>query len=35
VDTRFLNSPPRPEGVSDAVADILYAPLDYAVVART
>jgi SAM-dependent methyltransferase len=35
VDTRFLNPPPRPEGVNDAVADILYAPLDYAVVART
>jgi hypothetical protein len=35
VETRFLNPPPRPEGVNDAVADILYAPLDYAVVART
>jgi SAM-dependent methyltransferase len=35
VETRFLNPPPRPEGVSDAVADILFAPLDYAIVART
>jgi hypothetical protein len=34
VETRFLNRPPRPEGVTDAVADILFAPLDYALVAR-
>jgi SAM-dependent methyltransferase len=35
VETRFLNPPPRPEGVSDEVASILYAPLDYAMLART
>jgi SAM-dependent methyltransferase len=35
VETRFLNPPPRPEGVSDGVAEILFAPLDYAIVART
>ncbi len=34
VETRFLNAPPRPDGVSDAVADILFAPLDYAIIAR-
>jgi SAM-dependent methyltransferase len=35
VETRFLNSPERPEGIAPEVADILFAPLDYAVVART
>jgi O-antigen chain-terminating methyltransferase len=34
VDARFLDPPPRPDGVSDAVAEILFAPLDYALVAR-
>ena len=34
-ETRFLNPPERPEGVAPEVADILFAPLDYAVVART
>jgi SAM-dependent methyltransferase len=34
-ETRFLNPPPRPEGLNKEVADILFAPLDYAVVART
>jgi SAM-dependent methyltransferase len=34
VDTRFLDPPPRPDGVSDAVAEILFAPLDYALVVR-
>jgi SAM-dependent methyltransferase len=35
VETRFLNAPARPEGVDDRVAEILFAPLDYAIVART
>jgi SAM-dependent methyltransferase len=35
VETRFLNPPPRPEGVREEVAEILFAPLDYAIVART
>jgi O-antigen chain-terminating methyltransferase len=34
VETRFLNPPPRPEGVREEVAEILFAPLDYAIVAR-
>jgi O-antigen chain-terminating methyltransferase len=35
VETRFLNAPPRPDGVDERVAEILFAPLDYAIVART
>jgi SAM-dependent methyltransferase len=35
VETRFLNPPPRPDGVDERVAEILFAPLDYALVART
>jgi SAM-dependent methyltransferase len=35
VETRFLNPPERPDGVAPEVADILFAPLDYAVFART
>jgi O-antigen chain-terminating methyltransferase len=36
VETRFLNPPARPDdGVASEVADILFAPLDYAIVART
>jgi SAM-dependent methyltransferase len=35
VETRFLNSPARPDGVEDRVAEILFAPLDYAIIART
>jgi O-antigen chain-terminating methyltransferase len=34
VETRFLNPPDRVEGVAPEVADILFAPLDYAIVAR-
>jgi O-antigen chain-terminating methyltransferase len=34
VDTRFLNPPDRVEGVVPEVADILFAPLDYAIIAR-
>jgi SAM-dependent methyltransferase len=34
VETRFVNPPPRPEGVSERVADILFAPLDYAIIAK-
>jgi hypothetical protein len=34
VETRFLNHPPRPDGVTAEVADILFAPLDYALIAR-
>jgi O-antigen chain-terminating methyltransferase len=34
VDTRFLNPPDQVEGVAPEVADILFAPLDYAIIAR-
>jgi hypothetical protein len=34
VETRFFNAPPRSADVSGDVADILFAPLDYALVAR-
>jgi SAM-dependent methyltransferase len=33
-ETRYLNAPERPDGVDPRVADILFAPLDYAIVAR-
>ncbi len=35
VETRFLNPPPRPDGVDPEIAEILFAPLDYAIVARS
>ena len=35
VDVRFANEPERPDGVDARIADILFAPLDYAIVART
>jgi hypothetical protein len=35
VETRFLNAPPQPDGVEPQIAEILFAPLDYAIVART
>jgi SAM-dependent methyltransferase len=34
VETRFLNPPDPVEGVAPEVADILFAPLDYAIIAR-
>ncbi len=34
-ETRFLNAPERPDGVDERVAEILFAPLDYAILART
>jgi O-antigen chain-terminating methyltransferase len=34
VDVRYANEPERPEGVDPRIADILFAPLDYAVLAR-
>jgi 2-polyprenyl-3-methyl-5-hydroxy-6-metoxy-1,4-benzoquinol methylase len=34
VETRFLNEPERPADASGPVADILFAPLDYAILAR-
>jgi SAM-dependent methyltransferase len=34
VETRFLNAPARVAGVAPEVADILFAPLDYAILAR-
>jgi SAM-dependent methyltransferase len=34
LETRYLTEPPRPEGLDPSVADILFAPLDYAIVAR-
>src|SRR5438445_13395354 len=35
VDVRYANEPERPDGVDPRVADILFAPLDYAILART
>ena len=35
VETRFLNAPETPEGLEPRAAEILFAPLDYAIVART
>src|SRR5205807_4519661 len=35
VETRFLNAPAQGDGVAREVADILFAPLDYAILART
>ena len=34
VETRYLNAPERPADVDPRVAEILFAPLDYALVAR-
>jgi SAM-dependent methyltransferase len=34
LELRYQNEPARPEGVDPHVAEILYAPLDYAIVAR-
>jgi SAM-dependent methyltransferase len=34
LETRYLSEPMRPDGVDPHVADILFAPLDYAIVAR-
>jgi O-antigen chain-terminating methyltransferase len=34
VEVRYANEPERPDGVDPRVADILFAPLDYAIVAR-
>jgi SAM-dependent methyltransferase len=35
VEVRYANEPERPDGVDARIADILFAPLDYALVART
>jgi SAM-dependent methyltransferase len=35
VETRFLNAPEPVEGVDPRLNDVLFAPLDYAIVART
>src|SRR5712692_1590317 len=35
VETRFLNAPAQGDRVAREVADILFAPLDYAILART
>ena len=35
VETRFLNAPEPPADVDPRVAEILFAPLDYAILART
>ncbi len=35
VETRFVNPPERPDDIAPEVAEILFAPLDYAIVART
>ena len=35
VETRFLNAPEPAEGADPRLNEILFAPLDYAVVART
>jgi SAM-dependent methyltransferase len=34
LETRYLTEPARPEGLDPSVAEILFAPLDYAIVAR-
>jgi SAM-dependent methyltransferase len=34
VEIRYANEPARPEGVDPLVGDVLFAPLDYAIVAR-
>ena len=34
LETRYLTAPARPEGLDPSVAEILFAPLDYAIVAR-
>jgi SAM-dependent methyltransferase len=34
LETRYLSEPPRPEGLDPSITDILFAPLDYAIVAR-
>jgi SAM-dependent methyltransferase len=35
VETRFLNAPRHADDVDDRIREILFAPLDYAIVART
>src|SRR4029078_4601337 len=35
VDTRFLNAPRHAHDVDERIRQILFAPLDYAIVART
>ena len=35
VEVQYANAPEPPDGVDPRVADILFAPLDYAIVART
>jgi SAM-dependent methyltransferase len=35
VDTRFLNAPRHADDVDERIREILFAPLDYAIVART
>ena len=34
LETRYLTEPARPDGLDPSVAEILFAPLDYAIVAR-
>jgi SAM-dependent methyltransferase len=34
LETRYLTEPARPEGLDPSVAEILFAPLDYGIVAR-
>jgi SAM-dependent methyltransferase len=34
VDVRYANEPDRPDGLDERSADILFAPLDYAILAR-
>jgi hypothetical protein len=35
VDVRYANEPERPDGIDPRLAEIVFAPLDYALVART
>ena len=35
VEVRFANEPERPEGLDPRIGDVLFAPLDYAILART
>jgi hypothetical protein len=35
VDTRYLNAPRHADDVDERIREVLFAPLDYAIVART
>jgi len=35
VETRYLNAPRHADDVDERIREVLFAPLDYAIVART